>query len=71
MADPEIFPLDRLTKNPETGGVLQRAIMTNYNDQMVVVTEGKTLVGRTDDDRGKSAAITVQTTAVVTRWCAR
>ena len=60
MADPEVYPLDRATKNPETGEPIQRAIFTNYNDQMKILADGKTLVGRSLDDRNIAEAIKVQ-----------
>jgi hypothetical protein len=57
---PEVYPTDRSTLNPETGAPIQRALFTNYNDQMVVLTDGQTLVGRSDAERGPAAAIVVQ-----------
>jgi hypothetical protein len=60
VAAPEVFPTDRTTINPETGAPIQRALFTNYNDQMLVLTESQTLVGRSESNRGPAAAIKIQ-----------
>jgi len=57
---PEVYPTDRSTLNPETGAPIQRALFTNYNDQMVVLTDSQTLVGRSESERGPAAAIKIQ-----------
>ena len=60
MGIPQVFPTARLQIDPETGKPIQEALFTNSNDQMVVVTDGKTLVGRSESDRGTSTGIIIQ-----------
>ena len=60
MGVPQIFPLARLNIDPETNAPIQEVMFTNSNDQMVVVTDGKTLVGRSESDRGTSTGIIIQ-----------